>query len=61
MHAFQNSNSSVLNKYFMIFSVIFLSIPPALLLGDGNRPLGLIFFMALTPLFALGSKLENPL
>lgn len=60
MRAFQNSNSSVLNRYFLAFSLIFLSISPAFLLGDGNRPLGLIFFMALTPLFAIGSKFEKP-
>lgn len=40
-------------------SLIILSISPAFLLGDGNRPLGLIFFMGITPLFAFRKSYDT--
>ncbi|MDA8853189.1 hypothetical protein N9I71_00810 [Amylibacter sp.] len=38
---------------FTKISLIMVAISPAFLLGAGNRPLGLIFFMGISPFFAL--------
>lgn len=56
-----STSKSRLNVYalYLVLSLIFLATSPTLLLGDGNRNLGLIAFMFISPLFMLRKSLTT--
>lgn len=56
-----STSKSRLNVYalYLMLSLIFLATSPALLLGEGNRNLGLITFMFISPLFMLRKALTT--
>jgi hypothetical protein len=43
-------------KFFLVATLVFFSVALTPFLGEGNRNLALIFFMVISPLFALTSK-----